>query len=510
MTARIEFSLLLPTRGRPAMVGRLLRSIRATAAHPERIEVVLCVDSDDPTRHEISAEGLTVRRIEVPPGEPMGAMMQRCAEASRGRLLMLLNDDVVFETPRWDEEVEAAFRRFPDSIAFVYGNDRDQGRQVPSFPIVSRHACDVAGQLCPREYLNLNIETHLRDVYRELAALGHDRVVYLGHVVFAHLHHSLGRSEPDATSVKRDPAFDSRLFLSLADDRKVRARRLMRAIEGPRSAERTPRGTEASIILPLSGDTLGLALQSLDALLRQEGMAGLEILLVPDETFRGREVLENLEGSAVVRVQRVEGRPGFAELANRGANASSSPLLIFLSNGSVPKPDWARSLVNAVQRERKAAAVGCRMLNRRNGRIHHAGLAFKKSSDGVAASHVFRGLPGDFGPANRTREVQAVSAAGMLVRKDAFLAAGGFRADAEGLESIDLCLKLRRRKSRVIYEPSAVLLYHHGPEWPEGFHRLSQLGRIGDAWLDFIEDDLRKLLRRDGDGIHLPERLSSR
>ncbi len=122
----------------------------------------------------------------------------------------------------------------------------------------------------------------------------------------------------------------------------------------------------------------------------------------------------------------------------------------------------------------------------------------------------FRGLPADFAPANRTREVQAVSAAGMLARKEAFLAVGGFRTDAEGLESIDLCLKLRRKKGQVIYEPSAVLFAHHGPEWPESFHRLSKLGRVGGAWLDFIKDDLDKLLRRDGRGIRLPKRLSSR
>ena len=166
--------------------------------------------------------------------------------------------------------------------------------------------------------------------------------------------------------------------------------------------------------------------------------------------------------------------------------------------------------MDAAKREENAAAVGSRTLNRRNGRIHHAGLAFKRSPHGITATHVFRGLPGDFKPANRTREVQAVSASGMLVRKDAFLAAGSFRTDAEGLESIDLCLKLRRKKRRVIYEPGAVLFHHHGPEWPEGFHRLNHLERMGDAMLDFIDDDLGKLLRRAGQRVRPPERVSSR
>ena len=50
-----RISLLLPTRGRPVLVARLLRSIVAESAHPELIEVIVCVDDDDIESHGIQA-----------------------------------------------------------------------------------------------------------------------------------------------------------------------------------------------------------------------------------------------------------------------------------------------------------------------------------------------------------------------------------------------------------------------------------------------------------------------
>ena len=95
-------SLLLPTRGKPNLAGRFLRSLHETAHHPEEIEVVLGVDDDDPQSHSISHDGLASKMLILPAGLTMGALNRACFEASTGRYVMLINDDVIVRTPGWD------------------------------------------------------------------------------------------------------------------------------------------------------------------------------------------------------------------------------------------------------------------------------------------------------------------------------------------------------------------------------------------------------------------------
>ena len=67
------FSLIVPTRGRPAQLAGMLDSAARTAANPERVEVVLVVDADDPASLALHP-GLTVRHVVVPAGLTMGAL----------------------------------------------------------------------------------------------------------------------------------------------------------------------------------------------------------------------------------------------------------------------------------------------------------------------------------------------------------------------------------------------------------------------------------------------------
>ena len=85
---------------------------------------------------------------------------------------------------------------------------------------------------------------------------------------------------------------------------------------------------------------------------------------------------------------------------------------------------------------------------------------------GVGAGHSYHGIsgrnPGYFDNAILTREVSAVTAACMVLKRDAFLKVGGF--DEKNLpvaySDIDLCLKLRRAGYRNIFTPFAELIHH--------------------------------------------------
>jgi len=108
-----------------------------------------------------------------------------------------------------------------------------------------------------------------------------------------------------------------------------------------------------------------------------------------------------------------------------------------------------------------SGAVGARLLH--PGRtVQHAGIVV--GLFGIAG-HLFRGLPaGDPGDALGrplvARGVSAVTAACLVVRREAFLAAGGFDESlAVAFNDVDLCLRLRGRGLRNLYTPHAELIH---------------------------------------------------
>ncbi len=139
-------------------------------------------------------------------------------------------------------------------------------------------------------------------------------------------------------------------------------------------------------------------------------------------------------------------------------------LLCFLNDDVEPLDDeW---LVEMAARATSpgAGAVGAR-LQYRDGTVQHAGIVV--GLYGVA-SHLFRGLPPDhpgdaLGRTMVARGVSALSAACLLVGRDAFLAAGGFDESlAVAFNDVDLCLRLRARGLRNVYTPHARLVHDEG------------------------------------------------
>ncbi|MBN9122101.1 MAG: glycosyltransferase [Planctomycetes bacterium] len=224
------FSLIVPTRGRPAQLRRMLDSVARTASHPERIEVVLVVDDDDPASLATHPR-LAVRHVVVAPGRTMGALNNAGFAASAGDYVMLLNDDVIVRTPGWDAIALRCFGRFPDPFALVHVNDTLMRDHLCTFPLTSRAFYELAGEVCSAEYERYRIDDHIEDVFNLLVVLGERRVVYLPDVVFEH---DNATQHPEAGAVYlSDPvilAADAPRFDALLPRRKELAWRVCAAI----------------------------------------------------------------------------------------------------------------------------------------------------------------------------------------------------------------------------------------------------------------------------------------
>ena len=273
----IKFSFLLPTRGRPALLKRFFESVLDTASAPETLEVVLGIDDDDLETRAVEEPRLNILRCVVPKGRVLGAIYNDCFKLSRGRIVCLMNDDIIVRTKNWDRVVYDLYERFDDEVLLVHTNDLLFGDKLCTFPIRSRSACEAIG-VTPAEYRRYRIDDHIYDTYNILAHLGHKRIFYLPEVVFEHdnfAHEAHGEKEifksgdgrfyiPDQGIIEKD----ARLYDELLEARKSDALALSRLIDlneaGKREHEyrrrlslvpdsRSYRQTAFSIVLPGAG-----------------------------------------------------------------------------------------------------------------------------------------------------------------------------------------------------------------------------------------------------------------
>jgi glycosyltransferase involved in cell wall biosynthesis len=226
-----RISLLLPTRGRPDLVERFLRSVAAQSTHPELIEVILCVDDDDTRSHNIVFGKLDLKLV-VGPRQTMGAYNTDCLRHASGQITIAVNDDIVVQTKGWDDKVRELHARHPDGVYLGYGNDLFKGPKLCTFPILSRKTCSLLAEPYPSIYKGAFIDVHLMDIFRRLEKRGYARTLYAADIVFEHVHYRNNLDAFDATYNDRLRFGDDQTFIGLVEARRLEADRLSAYISG--------------------------------------------------------------------------------------------------------------------------------------------------------------------------------------------------------------------------------------------------------------------------------------
>lgn len=153
---------------------------------------------------------------------------------------------------------------------------------------------------------------------------------------------------------------------------------------------------------------------------------------------------------------------GYARACNAGARFARGAILVMLNSDVVPSsPGWLQILSRPLLENRALGAIGPKLLFE-DGSLQHAGLYFGRDRRGIWLNHHFhKGMPGDYRPAQQTRDVPGVTGACLVSRRETYERVGGFAEDyvIGDYEDSDLCLKIRRLGLQIAYEPAACL-YH--------------------------------------------------
>lgn len=224
-------SVLLPSRGRPDSLLRMLDSLYETAAVPDRVEAVVRIDDDDAPTLALDLSRWPLRRV-VGPRLPMALLNTACLDAATGDILIAANDDLVVRSPGWDERLREAATRFADGVWLAWPNDLIQGPKLATFPAFSRTTAALLGDPFPAAFRGEFIDVHLKDIFERLKGRGHDRMVFVADAVFEHLHHRAGKTENDATYRERENRVDDHVYLELGPQRALTVARLLARIRG--------------------------------------------------------------------------------------------------------------------------------------------------------------------------------------------------------------------------------------------------------------------------------------
>ncbi len=205
-----------------------------------------------------------------------------------------------------------------------------------------------------------------------------------------------------------------------------------------------------SIVIP-TRDGLAMLQRCLAAIARTDH-PDVEVVIVDNGSSKDATLA--FLASTAHTVVRAPGPFNFSRLNNLAVPHTTGRYLLFLNDDTEAfRPDWLRALEEHAQRP-EVGAVGAKLLYR-DGRIQHAGIAV---GIGGLAGHPYRFARV---AADDVRDVSAVTAACLMMRRDVFDAVGGFDERLPvNSNDVDLCLRLRARGWLVVYTPHAVL-YHH-------------------------------------------------
>ena len=508
-------SVIVPTYNRPEMLKETIKSILAQSYQDYEIVVVNdCGQDVESILSGLNREDGKIVYIKHTQNRGLAAARNTGIMASRGKYIAYLDDDDVFY-PDHLETLVGCLEQNAYQVAYTDAYRAHQVYQDGSYKITGRdipYSIDFLKDILLSQNISpVNCFMHTKQCLHEVGLFDEDFHAHEDWELWVRISRKYDfihikkvttefRWRMDGSTMSSN---NRREFLRTMEEifkryqsdaqgkDEVIQRQTNNLMHLKSLVAQQERTQKCSIIIPVF-NKLEFTKQCLEALIENTPSELYEVILVDNASTDGtQEFLACLEGDVTVITN--ETNLGFAKACNQGAKAATGEYLVFLNNDTVPHENWLFELIDVADAWEDVGIVGSKLLFPDN-TIQHAGVAMLP-----VLSHLYRQNLSTFLPANKPRDLNVVTAACMLIRKDLFFAVGCFHEGyVNGCEDIDLCLSVRMAGKRVFYNPRSVLTHFEG-QTPGREARMDENRKLlFDRWRKRMPSDYEKYLSDDG------------
>lgn len=190
--------VIVPTRGRPEAVTRLIEAWYATRATAHLRFIVNETDERLVDYLEILSDPKLPRAffswLRAPSDTMVSALNWGAVRATTrcnwDGIVGFMGDDHLPRTPNWDLLIEEAFRTTGPAV--VYANDLLQGENLPTQVFLPTEFVRRLGRIAPPTLKHLYVDNYWREVGVQSGCLR-----YMSHIVIEHMHPVAGKAEWD-------------------------------------------------------------------------------------------------------------------------------------------------------------------------------------------------------------------------------------------------------------------------------------------------------------------------
>jgi glycosyl transferase family 2 len=226
----VQFSLIIPSRGRATLLLECLDSFFTSAAMPKQVEAIVVLDHDDAASAEavhdyVKRKGQFVCVLLRPRRQNMVVCYYNYgAQASTGRYVWVLNDECLVQNAAWDrmlaDRIDAFLADKPDRLIYVAMTDDTHLGQFAftqgcCFPILSREVVDAQNGIFPQEMTMWGADITEYEIF---TCLPENRILRVPEIELVHRSPHNGRREADQTANE----IRNRLHVPLSEPQKQR------------------------------------------------------------------------------------------------------------------------------------------------------------------------------------------------------------------------------------------------------------------------------------------------
>jgi hypothetical protein len=191
----MNFSIVLPSAGKPERVLKMLDSFQRTTKHLDKIEFLIAVDEGNTNIFNIVNEryyNFEISFYERPKTKDFtNDYYNWLADRSKGKNIMVFNDDAWMRTDGWDVKI---LRAIDESCLSIYCLDIPDTARIkykhtfPCFPCVSRRAMCTLGFVLCKDVKMFPADKFTFTIYEKA-----ERVIPIRNVLIEHEHELVGK-----------------------------------------------------------------------------------------------------------------------------------------------------------------------------------------------------------------------------------------------------------------------------------------------------------------------------